>query len=398
MKKNIMRYLLLPLVFCFIAFHAQGKTWRVERDGSGDFDVIQDCVEVSDSGDTILVGSGRYDEWQMYGGNTQYPARLIIEDKDLTIIGESDGSSVIGPEEPWEVGQPEQHGVVLISGNSVTVSNLSFENLFGGVMSWADGDFSIKECLFFENNYAVYFQGGNGVIESCDFSFSVNISHQVFSNYQNSFFISSCTIQQVDNFSFPTHGIDISGCPDTRIEGCLISGMRTGLQFDFGTTAIVANCQIWGISRSSVFVGLGGCSVNLTNCLISNSQIGFNSIQAGSMLIVESTILSDIGLATLLCNNLDDGFFRDCTLAKGERGVVLYQPHLKSEGVGANVVNEFDMRGNFWSTDNPDSIQTWIEDNSDDPDINYRILWEPYNGEPVPSKPSALGSVKSLFR
>ncbi len=62
------------------------------------------------------------------------------------------------------------------------------------------------------------------------------------------------------------------------------------------------------------------------------------------------------------------------------------------------MVNDFDMRGNFWGTDNPDSIQAWIEDNSDDPVINYRILWEPYNGEPVLSRPSTLGSFKSLFK
>jgi len=134
------------------------------------------------------------------------------------------------------------------------------------------------------------------------------------------------------------------------------------------------------------------------DCSIENSQTGVNSIEAGTNLMVESTTFNEVERSALLVNNLDQGFIRDCILARGERGVVLYYPHLQSKDRDVSLVNDFDMRGNFWGTDNPDSIQAWIEDISDDPAINYRILWEPYNGGPVPSETSTLGSVKSLFR
>ncbi len=314
-----MRHWVLPLVICFIAAHAQGRTWRVEKDGGGDFTVIQDCVDVSASGDTILIGSGRYNEWQMYGGNTQYPARVIIADKGLVLIGESDGSSVIGPEEPWVPGGPQHQGVVLMSDSSVVVRNLTLVNLFGGVMSWANGDFVVSDCSFLDNFYALYYQGGEGLIENCDFKSSLMGSLHVFSNFQDHFTILTCDVEQVDTTSFPNQGIVVTGCQDARIENCYISGMGIGLQFNSGTTAYVSGCQIQLISRVAVIVGQGGCSVYLVDCTISNSPIGFDSIEEGSTLSVESTILTDIELATLLCANLNEGFFRDVSFPRIRR-------------------------------------------------------------------------------
>jgi len=37
-----------------------GRSWRVEKDGSGDFAVIQNAVDAAAPGDTVVVGPGRY--------------------------------------------------------------------------------------------------------------------------------------------------------------------------------------------------------------------------------------------------------------------------------------------------------------------------------------------------
>lgn len=39
---------------------AQGATWTVEKDGTGDFGIIQDAILASAPGDTVLVGPGTY--------------------------------------------------------------------------------------------------------------------------------------------------------------------------------------------------------------------------------------------------------------------------------------------------------------------------------------------------
>ena len=52
-------------MFSILAFglrNSQAATWTVEKDGSGDFTVIQDAVNAASGGDTILIGPGRYAE------------------------------------------------------------------------------------------------------------------------------------------------------------------------------------------------------------------------------------------------------------------------------------------------------------------------------------------------
>ena len=42
-----------------LALPVAARTWRVEKDGSGDFTVIQDAVDAAAAGDTIRIGPGR---------------------------------------------------------------------------------------------------------------------------------------------------------------------------------------------------------------------------------------------------------------------------------------------------------------------------------------------------
>ena len=67
---------------------AHGRTWRVERDGSGDFTVIQDAVDAAGSGDVIEIGPGRFDEFAQYdNGGPTWDIYIFIVGKDLTFIG-----------------------------------------------------------------------------------------------------------------------------------------------------------------------------------------------------------------------------------------------------------------------------------------------------------------------
>jgi hypothetical protein len=59
-RKPDMRSYTIPLTLlaglCLAASSAYPTTWFVERDGSGDFMVIQDAVDAAAAGDTILFG------------------------------------------------------------------------------------------------------------------------------------------------------------------------------------------------------------------------------------------------------------------------------------------------------------------------------------------------------
>jgi len=100
----------LPLLLVVVlwAQPVASRVWRVEKDGSGDYAVIQDAVDASASGDTIMVGPGRYSEYtdHTYAGNLWHTYVHMVSGS-LTLVGAGEGVTVIGPESPgawasWE--------------------------------------------------------------------------------------------------------------------------------------------------------------------------------------------------------------------------------------------------------------------------------------------------------
>ncbi|MBK7772507.1 MAG: hypothetical protein IPI48_18845 [bacterium] len=70
------RSIILVLLLLLGASPASARVWRVEKNGTGDFTVIQQAIEASSAGDTwaIRIGPGRHDDkfqwgtppWQQY--------------------------------------------------------------------------------------------------------------------------------------------------------------------------------------------------------------------------------------------------------------------------------------------------------------------------------------------
>ena len=49
------------------------RTWYLEKDGSGDFAVIQEAVDAAASGDTLRIGPGRwYEHWVVINSQVFY--------------------------------------------------------------------------------------------------------------------------------------------------------------------------------------------------------------------------------------------------------------------------------------------------------------------------------------
>ena len=55
--------IVVPAALALSPLTASASTWLVEKDGSGDFAVIQDAVDASAEGDTIKIGRGRYEDF-----------------------------------------------------------------------------------------------------------------------------------------------------------------------------------------------------------------------------------------------------------------------------------------------------------------------------------------------
>ena len=90
------------LILGMWAAAAYGVTWTVERDGSGDFTVIQDAVDAASDGDVIEIGAGRFDEYETIwdDGVPDYDVYVDMNGKRLSLIGSGAGVTIIGPEDP----------------------------------------------------------------------------------------------------------------------------------------------------------------------------------------------------------------------------------------------------------------------------------------------------------
>ncbi len=83
-----MRMRLLVLVLLLVmgtASQAAAETWYVEKDGSGDFTVIQAAVDAAADGDVINIGLGQFSDFTLVPPN--YSAVVVLDgQKSLTFI------------------------------------------------------------------------------------------------------------------------------------------------------------------------------------------------------------------------------------------------------------------------------------------------------------------------
>ena len=70
----------IVLVFIIALEETSGETIIVAKDGSGDYEKIQDAIDAAQGGDTIRVWEGTYEE-------------NVVMDKTLSLVG--NGSDVV---------------------------------------------------------------------------------------------------------------------------------------------------------------------------------------------------------------------------------------------------------------------------------------------------------------
>ena len=111
------RIAILCIMLISLSSLASARTWHVEKDGTGDYTMIQDAVDHAASGDTILIGPGRFEEKRPY---TSYPPTtdkwtfdvyVAVTVSELTIIGSGADQTIIGP--PVRIWQdPEEPKII----------------------------------------------------------------------------------------------------------------------------------------------------------------------------------------------------------------------------------------------------------------------------------------------
>ena len=150
-----MKYLLTIVISLFV-ISANANTLTVKQDGTGDYTIIQDAVNASIDGDTVLVWPGTYFENVDFIGKNITLASLMLTTgneafKYSTIIdGNQTGSCIMFKTEETDAilfGFTLQHG----SGNLDVI----YGETFGGGVFMDHSNASIYNCIIKENKSSV---------------------------------------------------------------------------------------------------------------------------------------------------------------------------------------------------------------------------------------------------
>jgi len=158
MKPKTPKTHLLPLIiFLFISHSLFSQIITIKQDGTGDFTTIQEGINVSIDGDTVLVYPGTYYENILYGGKEITLASLYLTTQDKSYInntiidGNQNGSCV-------RIMSGEDESTVLC-GFTIQNGNGYSDDMIGGGLYIKNSSITIQFCII-KNNFAHY---GGGI-------------------------------------------------------------------------------------------------------------------------------------------------------------------------------------------------------------------------------------------
>ncbi len=354
--------------------------------------MIQDAVDAAESGDTILLGPGRFPEtvdFDYYNGRTIQTC--ISLDKSLVFVGSGVNQTFIGPTngkteygtyglasrssnldlEIRDLTFIDCDGFTILfdmdTGGQLSVENISTENCFGGIGLIGTFGGSIRNCSFnnLEHNGITIFEGGDGiVIENCFFSGGAAQINIAFPESRN-ITISDCVLEN------GLYGIILNDCGPVTIRSCEMENHRVvGISVGATTGVSIEDCIIMSHAQ--------GESIRMLN---------------NQYLIVQNNILEGgFGAITVLSPspNMD---FSNNHILKSPDGYSIWVSQNYS-GPATNL----DFTNNYWGTNDPEEVADSILDGFDSDDIDMYVLFEPMADGPISTESTTWDELKSLYR
>ncbi len=370
----------------------EARTWRVEKDGSGDYSVIQDAVDASASGDTIRIGPGRFSEYRtyVYSGN-DWNIYANVRSGSLTIVGAGEGVTFIGPEVPGTWGPNSNTAgvsyVPIVAGSSLSITSLNVGDTTYGAAIEA-GTFSVEQCGFLRV-YDGVATLVSGVVRECHF-------------------------ESVGDWGV----LGWSPAALLSIDSCTFWLCHGTFNVQLIAAVSVANCDIRGCGSAGIFDRSAGSMRNCVMRDVPSNGYGLEVYGPGSYTIVDNSfdggginITFALGASNVVCERNVLSRSREeaisitsCTprirgnhILKGDGKAVLVR------GFSQPPDRTIDMTGNYWGTAIGDSISAWVIDGNDPVvppylPIHGFVNYAPFSSVPVETARSSLGDVKALFR
>jgi hypothetical protein len=383
-------------------------TVRLERDGSGDFTILQDALDAAAAGDTILIGPGRYDDFTIetfLGGGTGATIGNIHVDS-LTIIGESAKTVFIGPEEMTS----DHLGYAafgLLADNSESygwsIRNVTLENTRNAMVLY--GDTEATDCVFrsdADGAARLYFRHDGKKVEFRDCVFGTSSGSGVgrvealegsINRGPSELVIDGCIF---DGAGFNLSSIDSLLIIDTSMTDGLatlfyVSGRLTRFTARNSRSAAIGTDSASLLIEDSSFQGGGGAS---TAAFLTNSTIEcVGTVFQQPLLPAGGSWEASVLLAAVHSFSADN-----CDLLPGST-YTLYA------ATASTQAPEFDLTNCFWGTTDSLAIESLIFDRADEDHPDYpstydltRVrFWPPREGS-VLSETGSVGGLKGRFR
>ena len=373
----------MAVVASLLNVNVLATTYRVERDGTGDFTTIQPAVDVAAPGDTIVLGIGRYPEVAPFHPAKTWPSDVCvgIAVDSLTIIGVDRDAVIIGPSHPNYTLEDGPRGIVARHSvvSWMSLKDLTVENVFDG--GYLYGHVRVDNCVFRSCEHGLSYWSPNGMI----------IKDSYFSD---------------NKYGVVTY----AGSASTEVFASQFMGNNTGVTFAGSMNCIVQDCEVVDCS-----IGIDyqqGSNGTIMNCHVIADHTGISIALSSNVLLLDNRVWGDtfslyapaFSVVTGYRNIFKGGTV--ATLAFHAIEVTLHECHIiKHSGLAVDVIGPvwpppviLDMTDNYWGTTSADSIAAWIHDGNDDPFILGTVDYEPFSSHPIGSSKKSWGSVKNLYR
>jgi hypothetical protein len=362
----------------------------VEKDGSGDYTVIQDAVDAAAEGDTILIGPGEYTEssvWE-YDDGFFGETYVGVPIDNITLIGAGRDLTIIGPaEKDWDEVNFNPKGISLrfpVAGGLV-IESLTVRNCREGLR--LSGNVVVRDVLLYEN--------GNGILAFTD-TFTIEDSEIRGSDFTGVVYAASTKTSYVRRVQFIDCGrgaLSLNG-PKLIIEDSEFRNGAVYAEAQFNARMEMYRCV--GTGSGNAGIGVQGDS----EFVVEDCRLTVRSqtvvIQAGSRATIRGSHLRSRRETVIATLQRGQPVVNNCDLITNAAPPSRFAVFL---GVtfDDNPDLVLDFRGNWWGTADPAEIAELIMDGNDDPRIDEFVDFSDWLTGPVSTQGSSFGGLKSRF-
>ncbi len=384
------RFLAAFLILMASSTVAQARTWRVEKDGSGDYAIIQAAIDAAADGDTIRIGAGRFDAFATQRG---MPINVYLDgQKSLVLSGAGAEATIIGPAALTDDGV--RYGIAAESGPaSLRVEHLAVVNANEYAMSAGCADLRVEDCRI---------EGALKGIVSFGETFALVDSRIVNGppldlRTRGLEIASPHALVQGVTVAGYWYGISAMArdTDDVRITGCTLDGGGVGnIGIDaWNGDAVIDHCRVTGWTGAAIMVGTASTVTLDANVVEDNPGTGVDVYLADDLVMTDNLIR---GCGTCLVVSHPN---RQQSIRRNS--------FLRNEAVDGYLVvcdtpgfvepETLDFSGNYWGTTDTATIDRWIDDGNDT-GTGVTIGYLPLLEASVPTGSTSFGGLRALYR